>query len=372
MSGGSGDGCGASSVLGDGGGEGPACEGLSLAAYVRGHAATTLAGAAAVALVWPLLRLTGMQGQLAGLLAIMAACAMCALGLINYFRARAWCREFMLVTEEPDRALALASEMRVPDGAEARIAYEALCALRAQAAREVGESRRREREHREYVETWVHEVKTPLAAVRLMVANAGEAAPAGLSAELDRVDALVEQALFFARSTCVEKDFRVRACDVGALVREAVKSRAPMLVGAHVAVDMEGLEGLTVYADAKWAVFILGQIVDNAVKYRAQDRASRIRFSGRREDEGRADERVVLEVRDNGCGVPVADVGRVWEKGFTGANGRMHAKSTGIGLYLVRELCSKMGLAVSLSSQEGQWTCVRLAFPTNRMHVLDE
>ncbi len=210
----------------DAGAKGLADEGLSLPAYVRGHAATSLMGVATVALVWPLLRLTGMQGQLAGLLAAMAACAVCAMGLVNYFRARAWCREFMRVTAEPARALALATEMRAPDGAEARIAYEALCAVRAQAAREIGESHRREREHREYVETWVHEVKTPLVAARLMLGNAEEEAPVGLAAELDRVDALVEQALFFARSTCVEKDFRVRACDVSVLVREAVKSRA--------------------------------------------------------------------------------------------------------------------------------------------------
>lgn len=361
-----------SGPLVEAGGEGPATGNLSLASYVRGHAATTLMGAASVALVWPLLRLTGMQGQLAWLFTAMAACAACAMGLVNYVRARSWCQEFARLSAQPECSLALAGEMAAPDAVEARVAYEALCAVRAQAAREVGESRRREREHREYVETWVHEVKTPLAAARLMVGNAEGAAPTGLSAELDRVDALVEQALFFARSTCVEKDFRVRTCDVRALVHEAVKSRAPALVGAHVAIDMEGLDGLSVYADAKWVVFILGQLVDNAVKYRVQGRAACICFSARRENGGRADERVTLEVRDNGCGVPLADVGRVWEKGFTGANGRTHARSTGIGLYLVRELCSKMGLSVNLSSAVGCWTCVCLGFPTNRMHVLED
>ena len=347
-------------------------DGLSLVAYLRGHVATVLIGIAALVFLWPLLRLTGMTSELAMLFVVLAALVFGAMGLVNYLRTRAWCRVFQEIAAEPDRALARASEMDEPDGAEARVAYEALEALRVQAAHEVGESQRREREHREYVETWVHEVKTPLAAARLIIDNEDGRVPRGLATELDRVDALVEQALFFARSSCVEKDFRIRSCEVSTLVRDALKSRAAALVSAHMTVSMEGLEGVTVFADAKWVVFVLGQLIDNAVRYRRTDGACRIDFSASCEDEGKADERVVLKVRDNGCGVSAADRGRVWEKGFTGSNGRTHTKSTGIGLYLVRNLCQQMGIATSLSSVEGQWTCVSLTFPANRMHMLGE
>ena len=343
--------------------------GLSLVAYLRGHAATVLVGIAALAFLWPLLRLTGMTGQLAALFVVLSALVLGVMGLINYLRTRSWCQAFQEIADEPDRALARASEMGEPDGTEARVAYEALEALRVQAAHEVGESQRREREHREYVETWVHEVKTPLAAARLIIDNEDGRVPRSLAAELDRVDTLVEQALFFARSSCVEKDFRIRSCEMSTLVREALKSRAQALVGAHMMVGMEGLDGVVVFADSKWVAFVLGQLIDNAVRYRREDGACRIDFS---EDEGKADERVVLKVRDNGCGVSAADRGRVWEKGFTGGNGRTHAKSTGIGLYLVRNLCQQMGIATSLSSVEGQWTCVSLTFPANRMHMLGE
>ena len=346
--------------------------GLSLAAYLRSHAATVLMGIAALVFLWPLLRLTGMTSELAMLFVVLAALVFGAMGLVNYLRTRAWCRVFQEIAAEPDRALARASEMDEPDGAEARVAYEALEALRVQAAHEVGESQRREREHREYVETWVHEVKTPLAAARLIIDNEEGRVPHGLATELDRVDALVEQALFFARSSCVEKDLRIRSCEMSTLVREALKSRAQALVGVHMMVGMEGLEGVIAFADAKWVVFVLGQLIDNAVRYRREDGACRIDFSACREDEGKANERVVLKVRDNGCGVSAADRGRVWEKGFTGSNGRTHTKSTGIGLYLVRNLCQKMGIATSLSSVEGQWTCVSLTFPANRMHMLGE
>lgn len=108
--------------------------------------------------------------------------------------------------------------MGEPDGAEARAAYEALETLRVQAAHEWGESQRREREH---ASTWKHGLgKTPLAAARLVVDNEDGRVPRSLTTELNRVDAL-EQALFFARSSCVEKDFRIRSCEASTLVRDA-------------------------------------------------------------------------------------------------------------------------------------------------------
>lgn len=345
--------------------------GLSLGAYVRGHVATLLIGVTAVASLWPLLRLTGMSCQLALLFCGMAASVFAVAGAVNYLKARSWCRQFAELAAQPDMALSLAGELRMPDAAEGRLPYEALVALRSQAAREVGRAQRRETEHREYVETWVHEIKTPLAACRLMLDNAPDAVPVGFRAELDRIDSLVEQALFFARSSCVEKDFRVRACDGGDVVRQALRSRASALVAAHVSVGMDGLDGTVLLADPKWVVFILGQLLDNSVRYRVEGRPCRIEFRARRLDEGRAAERVVLELSDNGCGVSAADMGRVWDKGFTGANGRTHAKSTGIGLYLVRRLCDKMGVGVSMKSELGQGTCVSLSFPANRMHLLD-
>lgn len=370
---------------------------MSVWAYLRGRVLTVAIALLTVGLLWPMLRLVGLGSELVTLIVLCVALALLAMGIVNYLHTRAWCKQFAEVARAGGDAPELAVSMVEPDAPEAQVVFGALQAVAAEANARVSDSRLREREHREFVETWVHEVKTPLAAIDLMLENLDDARLAPLARELDRVGSLVEQALFFARSSSVENDYLVRTCTLETLVREAIKSRAHALVGAHVAVGMEGLDR-TVFADPKWMQFVLGQLIDNAVRYRrapagpvGRDGAvgrdgggaeaaggapaadgPRIDFSARVLDEGRADERVVLGVRDNGCGISAADIGRVFDKGFTGSNGRTHAKSTGIGLYLVRALCEKMGLSVSASSVEGEWTCFEIVFPTNRMKVLGD
>ena len=360
---------------------------MSVWAYLRGHVLAVAIALLTVGLLWPMLRLVGLGGELVTLIVLCVALALLAMGIANYLHTRAWCRRFAEVARAGGDAPELALSMEEPDAPEAQVVFEALQAVATEANARVSDSRLREREHREFVETWVHEVKTPLAAIDLMLENLDDARLAPLARELDRVGSLVEQALYFARSSSVESDYLVRTCTLEALVRGAVKSRAHALVGAHVAVGMEGLDR-TVFADHKWMQFVLGQLIDNAVRYRrdpvdpaacdaetpggAAADGPRIDFSARVLDEGRADERVVLSVRDNGCGISAADIGRVFDKGFTGSNGRVYAKSTGIGLYLVRSLCEKMGLSVSASSVEGEWTCFEIVFPTNRMKVLGD
>lgn len=319
-----------------------------------------------------MLRLVGLASQLSALVVLVTGACVVAGFVADAAREHAFWREVARLAEDPDDALALAEAMERPAGAAEQLVFDALVAVSGAANAENARLRTRANEHRDFVETWVHEVKTPLAAAELLVENAGDPRFAPISEELACVDACVEQALFYARADAVDRDYLVRACSAGELVRQAVRVRARTLIGAHVGVGMEGLEH-TVYADPKWVVFVLGQLVDNAVKYRRADSGepARIDFTAEVVDEGAAEERVILHVRDNGAGIPAQDLPRVFDRGFTGQNGRAGARSSGIGLYLVRELCQKMGLAVSVSSERGAWTDVAIAFPTNRMHLLD-
>ncbi len=325
-------------------------------------------GLAACALLWPMLRLVGLGPDLAWLFTIVVALAFACSGAADYLHGRALYRQLAIIADAEDDVLELARELKPPGYPEGDVVQAALARTVARADTLVSEATARERDHREFVEAWVHEVKTPLAAADLMIENLDDARLGPLSSELDRVDTYVEQALFYARSSSVENDYLVRTCTLEQLVGSVLKSRAHQLVGAGVSVGMEGL-GRQVFTDPKWMQFILGQIVDNAVRYRRSEGA-RIDFSARTLDVGLADERVVLSVRDNGLGISAADVGRVFEKGFTGENGRRYAKSTGIGLFLVRTLCEKMGLSVGISSVAGAWTCVEVTFPTNRMRLI--
>lgn len=343
---------------------------MSIGSYIRGHVASVTIGVVTCAAVWSMLRVVGQGSHLAWFFTIFVGLAFGAAGVANYMREREFCRQLKELAASGSEVLDLAASLEEPGYPAGDLAYDALRSVAAQANARVGELASRERDYREFVETWVHEIKTPLSAADLMIENLDDRRLKPLAHELDRVSAYVEQALYYARSNSVENDYLVRTCTLTQLVGTAVKSRAQELIGAGVAVGMEGLDH-QVFADPKWINFALGQLIDNAVRYRRPSGA-RIDFTARVLDEGKADERVVLDVRDNGCGISAADVGRVFERGFTGANGRIHARSTGLGLYLVRTLCEKMGLSVSIASVQQEWTCVSLSFPTNRMRLFGD
>lgn len=349
--------------------------GLSFGAFLGAHRIAVAFCVLCCVFAWPLLGAMGLGASERILLEILLATVFAVLQAGAWTRERAWMQEARRIAAGGEDALALAADAPDIDGLEGEAFTAAVRAVSAEAAREVGCARAAEADYRDFVETWVHEVKTPLAAAHLFVENANDPSLRPLSRELSRVEAYVEQALFYARSSSLENDYLLRTCALGPLVAEAVKSRATQLIEAHVAVDMAGLSraddsDVTAPCDPKWLAFIVGQLIDNAVRYRADPasdgRTPRISFSATEEALGTADERVVLAVRDNGCGIPAADLPRVRERGFTGSNGRARRRSTGMGLYLVDTLCRKMGLAVQVDSQEGAWTDVRIVLPRNR------
>lgn len=348
-------------------------------AFLRDRIPEMVAVAIALCVAALVLRAAGVERDV-----VVLACGVVLLGgvvalVADYLRDRDFWRALDHLACGDDSLgdpVAEQSLLPEPSGLRALLVSSALdrvtraAAVRAEAARTDAE------EHREYVETWVHEVKTPIAAARLVTENnPGPETPA-LTAELDRIDAYVDQALYFARSSSVDRDYVIREVDLRSLVNEVLRSQARILIERGVRIREDDLDE-QVLCDAKWMRFCLVQVVGNAAKYPAPaevNRTPELAFSARRELVGTADERVVLTVRDNGRGIPAADVPRVFDKGFVGENGRGPdaTRSTGIGLYLVRRLCEKMGLGVRLASAAGEWTEVEFTFPMNRMHFLDE
>ncbi len=224
------------------------------------------------------------------------------------------------------------------------------------------EYERSAKEYREYVEMWVHEIKTPLTVANLLIDSHKDEVTKKIGTQLQQVDNFVEQALFYARSTSLEKDFLVKQVTLKELVTEAVKQNAKTLIGARMSVELDEAQlDYEVYADPKWMTFILGQIITNAVKYRSQEHSA-IHFTGNSYAEG-----IRLIIRDNGIGIEEKDISRIFEKGFTGENGRNAQKSTGIGLYLCKKLCNKMNLHITADSTYGTGTTLTIAFPVNSM-----
>ena len=221
---------------------------------------------------------------------------------------------------------------------------------------------RENRDYREYVETWVHEIKTPIATARLALENYPGPLADRMEEALFAIDGYVEQALFYARSGAVERDYLVRAMSLRDAVRRTVGKYARPLIAAGFALELGDWEA-TVYTDAKWVEFILGQLIVNAIQYHGPN--PKLSFSC-----AILPQAVELTVADNGPGIPKSDLPRIFQKGFTGENGRKLGKrSTGLGLYLVAQLCARLGLNVRALCPETGGTAMVLTFPRGEFHL---
>jgi len=211
------------------------------------------------------------------------------------------------------------------------------------------------REYREYIEQWVHEIKTPITAAKLICRNTDSDTRRKLSKELAQIDAHVERALFYARTENPEKDFIISKTELSTICEEAIQVHRTLLIENSIRVETENLNEI-VYTDGKWVAFMLGQLLQNAARYRGENPV--ITLSGKR-----LGRQVQLAVRDNGIGILAHELPRVFDRGFTGRNGRSRGGSTGMGLYLCKRLADALEIGLQIQSTIGTGTCVTLTFP---------
>ena len=223
----------------------------------------------------------------------------------------------------------------------------------------IAEMQKQSRDYRDFLDTWVHEIKTPITSARLIIENEKNPTTLKIEDELRKIDNFVELVLYYARSSDVEKDFKVENTTLKALVSTALKTYSKPIIQAGGRIHIEGMD-IPVCADSKSCSFIIGQVISNAIKYRQEEFCLEFRSQVQKN-------RIALLIHDNGIGISKADLSRVFDKGFTGENGRRFSKSTGIGLYLCKMLCDRMNIAISISSEKGQGTTVALYFPTESL-----
>ena len=246
--------------------------------------------------------------------------------------------------------------MRLPERADDQVYYQLMKMAGKSMLEQIGEVRRERLEYKEYIEQWIHEIKTPIAAMKLLCENHRMDFTRELLLELEKTNRFTEQALYYARSEHTEKDYAVREINLIDVVHQVIADNKYLLL--HNKVSLEVAERMeTVYSDEKWLRFILNQLVVNAVQYRTEQPVLRF-FAYQRQDQ------VILSVEDNGIGIPACDLPRIFEKGFTGQNGRIMQQATGIGLYLCRRLCDRLGVGI-MAESSGEGTVIRLSFHIN-------
>ena len=289
------------------------------------------------------------------ILAVWALILLAGLFLIYWKRSRQM-RQLLDMAGQLSERYLISEVMELPEQAEDQVYYRLLKMAGKSMLEQIGEVQRERQEYKEYIEQWIHEVKTPITAIKLICENNRCSFTRELMAELENINRFTEQALYYARSEHTEKDYSVREISLSDVVHGAIADNKYLLRQNNVAVTVEDVE-YSIYSDDKWLRFILDQLISNAVKYRADQPVLHF-FADKKTDS------IILSVSDNGIGIPQGDLPRIFEKGFTGQNGRTIHSSTGIGLYLCGRLCDKLGIGISASS-EGKGTTISLSFHIN-------
>lgn len=276
--------------------------------------------------------------------------------MITCFMRKKYLDKLLLMAEKLDERYLLPEIMTMPENAEEQIFYQIMKMAEKSMLEKIDEVQRERKEYKEYIEQWIHEVKTPITAMKLLCENNHFDFTRDMLVELERIHRFTEQALYYARSEHTEKDYSIREIQLSDVVHGAIADSKYLLRQNHVLLTVDNIEN-AVYTDDKWVRFILNQIISNVVKYCTKQPALHF-FTAAKDD------KVLLFIEDNGIGIPSSDLPRIFEKGFTGQNGRIVQNSTGIGLYLCKRLCDKLGIGLTVYS-ENKGTTITLSFQIN-------
>ena len=236
---------------------------------------------------------------------------------------------------------------------EDEIYQELLRKVGSSAIEEIHKIEDEQKEYEDYIEQWIHEVKTPITSIHLMLENRISENPGlkrDLNVELSRLENDVELALYYARSEQIYRDYLIQKLNVRKVLLKVVNKNRTVIMNSSVAIDLDCDEALYAYGDEKWLVFMLTQVLLNAIKYKAEADA-KVVMRAKRDNK-----KIVLNIIDNGKGIKKEELPRIFDKGFTGSNGRDNEKSTGMGLYLVHKLCEKLEIDIKADSVYGEFT----------------
>ena len=292
----------------------------------------------------------------------------------TFMQRRKFFREAQQILEKVDQRYLLGELLPDSFRLEDRLYKEMIHHSNKSCVERIRQIEEEQKDYKEYIESWVHEIKAPITGIALLCNNRREMASADpmphnmessetespradyltISLENQKIENYVDMALYYARSEEVYKDYLIRETCLEDVVYEVLDKNHLLLIQNHVQAEVNCQD--MVYTDRKWIIFILNQIMLNSVKYRSEKPLFHI-YTKREENS------VLLVFEDNGVGIRQEELSRIFEKGFTGSNGRDHQRSTGMGLYLCQKLCGRLGIGLFAESEYGSGTKLCLEFP---------
>lgn len=277
-----------------------------------------------------------------------------AVFLYNYLRKKKFYKDFAKKLSEIDKKYIITELIEEPDFLEGKILYHSLYEIDKTMNEEIKKYKINLEELKDYIEMWVHEVKIPVSSILLMTYKKDNIEK--VIEPTKRIENLVEQVLYYARSENAEKDYIIKENNIKEIVNKVIKKNKEIFILEKINLKIKNLENIKVLTDSKWLEFIINQIINNSLKY-LDKKDSIIKIKAKENDVN-----IVLSIYDNGMGISKQDIKKVFNKSFTGENGRKVSTSTGMGLYICDKLCKKLGHKIEIESKEKEYTKVTITF----------
>ncbi len=279
--------------------------------------------------------------------------------VMEYMKKHCFYKTFKNNLEKLDRKYLITEMINSCNFLDGKLLLDYLYDINKTFNEEINSYKNTSNELKEYIELWCHEIKTPISTSKLIIENNSSTTTLSILEELDKIENFIEQVLFYSRSDIVEKDYIITNVKLKEVIDNVIKKNKKDLINKHIKIEIDKL--CDVKSDSKWLEFIINQIVLNSIKY-SKNRNAYIKFYVKENKNNK-----ILYIEDNGIGIEKSELNKVFDKGFTGTNGRKKYNSTGIGLYLCKKLCIKLGLDIEIESIINEKTILCITFPNNSM-----
>lgn len=283
--------------------------------------------------------------------------------MIDYFRKKNFYTSLSQKLEELDKKYLILEMMSRPSFYEGKILYDTIYETDKSMIENVNEYLSNIEDFKDYIEMWIHEVKIPISSLVLMSHNHKELNNTYIN-EVKKLNDYVDQVLYYVRSNYAENDYIIKENNLDKIIKDVILKNKDELLLNNINIETNIKEN-KVLTDSKWLEFILNQIINNSIKYK-KDNDSIIKIESFKEND-----KTILSIYDNGIGINKKDIKNVFKKSFTGENGRNLSKSTGMGLYIAKRLCDKLGHKILIESEKNEYTIVKIIFGNNDYYKID-
>ena len=280
--------------------------------------------------------------------------------IFEYYKRKKFYDDFCSTLKSIDKKMLIIETVKEPEFTEAKIMLDAMYDIRLEYCDEINILEKSVKDFKEYVEMWIHEIKLPLASLVLMNYNKNTEFDKQKK-QLELLEGYLDQILYYVRSDVSDKDYMLKKVNLENPVNNVIKKYKELLIGNKIRIKKDNTDRIVI-TDAKWMEFIIGQIINNSIKYISKE--PYISFSVNYNSEI-----TELVIEDNGIGICESDLPRVFDKSFTGENGRIGRNSTGMGLYICSKLCNKLGHSIRIESEQGKYTRVIIGFGNNEFYT---